>query len=167
MAAELARRNDRRFIIWRGGNERPPTGDARSGLPGASRPSSTASTTNGEHVIGLHATPSAPRRRQDGSQLPRRSGLSRCQLSALRWFSCSFPAFFALACESPGRDADFIITNGAIYTMSWPEPAIDGTPSPEAPYDATRGWHPDAEAVAIRDGRIVFVGSTADALNQR
>ena len=79
-------------------------------------------------------------------------------LAALAWTT---------ACSEQGGDADLIITNGAVYTLSWPEPAPDGTPSPEAPYDATGGWRPDAEAVVVRDGRIVFVGSTADALRQR
>ena len=63
--------------------------------------------------------------------------------------------------------ADLIVTNAAVYTLTWPEPAVDGTPSPRAPYGAARGWHPDAQAVAVRDGRIVFVGSTAAALRLR
>jgi predicted amidohydrolase YtcJ len=33
----------------------------------------------------------------------------------------------------------------------------------DAPYTLTEGWHPDAEAVAVRDGRVVFVGSTEEA----
>ena len=37
------------------------------------------------------------------------------------------------------------------------------SPAPDAPFDAAQGWHPDAEAVAVRDGRIVFVGTGADA----
>ena len=45
--------------------------------------------------------------------------------------------------EAPAPLADLLLTNGKVYTM-----------------DAERTW---AEAVAIRDGRIIFVGSSADA----
>jgi len=58
--------------------------------------------------------------------------------------------------------ADLIISHGRVYTFSWSEPQADGTPAPDAPRTAD-GWHPDAEAVAVRDGRIVFVGSAAGA----
>jgi predicted amidohydrolase YtcJ len=71
------------------------------------------------------------------------------------------------ACGPVAGDADLIITNGSVYTLGWPEPARDGSPSPEAPFDAAQGWHADAEAVASRAGRIIFVGSTADALRRR
>src|SRR5262245_59943418 len=54
--------------------------------------------------------------------------------------------------------ADLILTNGRVYTLAWGEPAADGTPAPDAPHGPT-GWKPDAQAVAIRGGRIVFVGS--------
>ncbi len=57
--------------------------------------------------------------------------------------------------------ADVVITQGRVYTFSWGEPAADGTPAADAPHDAN-GWQPDAEAVAIRDGEIVFVGSSED-----
>jgi predicted amidohydrolase YtcJ len=60
------------------------------------------------------------------------------------------------------RPADLIIANAAVYTLTWDAPAPDGTPAANAPRD-TSGWRPDAEAVAVRDGRIVFVGSSADA----
>jgi predicted amidohydrolase YtcJ len=62
--------------------------------------------------------------------------------------------------EQP-EPADLIIDGGRVYTLTWGEPAGDGTPAADAPRDAD-GWHPDAEAVALRDGRIVFVGSSAD-----
>src|SRR5690606_26732693 len=38
----------------------------------------------------------------------------------------------------------------------------DGALPKDAPYDGSR-WQPDAEAVAIKGNRIVFVGSTSDA----
>jgi hypothetical protein len=53
--------------------------------------------------------------------------------------------------------ADVIITNGQVYSLTWPDPGPDGTPATDAPHDGS-GWRPDAEAVAIRDGRIVYVG---------
>ncbi|MEE4361760.1 MAG: amidohydrolase [Pseudomonadales bacterium] len=58
--------------------------------------------------------------------------------------------------------ADLVLTGGNIYTFSWPEPARDGTPSPEAPRSAG-GWQGDAEAIAFRGGRILAVGR-AEAL---
>jgi predicted amidohydrolase YtcJ len=50
---------------------------------------------------------------------------------------------------------------GHVYTLSWDEPALDGTPAPSAPHSA-EGWKPDAEAVAIRDGKILAVGTSED-----
>ncbi|MGH7539706.1 MAG: amidohydrolase, partial [Gemmatimonadota bacterium] len=65
-----------------------------------------------------------------------------------------------------GPPADLLITNARIYTFAWPDPAREGTSDPAAPHDSA-GWHPDAEAVAARDGRIVFVGSSAVAERYR
>jgi predicted amidohydrolase YtcJ len=56
--------------------------------------------------------------------------------------------------------ADLVLT-GRIYTLAWPDPAPDGTPAAAAPRDASGRWHPDAEAIAITGGRIVYVGSVA------
>ena len=64
---------------------------------------------------------------------------------------------------SEANGADLILTNARIYTLSWAEPARDGTPAPDAPR-SPGGWGPDAEAVATRGGEIVFVGNTQDAL---
>jgi predicted amidohydrolase YtcJ len=55
--------------------------------------------------------------------------------------------------------ADLILTNAKVYTLAWPDPAVDGTPAADAPHGPT-GWSPDAQAVAIRGSRIVFVGSS-------
>ena len=63
--------------------------------------------------------------------------------------------------QTPPDSADLVITNARVYSLAWGEPAADGTPSADAPHDAD-GWHPDAEAVAVRDGRIVLVGSNAE-----
>ncbi len=62
---------------------------------------------------------------------------------------------------SPPSD-DLVITNGRVYTFSWSEPSADGEPASDAPRDGN-GWHPDAESVVIRDGKIIFVGSNDDA----
>jgi hypothetical protein len=48
--------------------------------------------------------------------------------------------------------------------MSWPDPSPDGQPSPTAPFDSAAGWRHDASAIAIRGGRIVFVGNDSGAL---
>jgi len=54
------------------------------------------------------------------------------------------------------------MVNGRVYTLGWDEPALDGTPAANAPHDAD-GWHPDAEAIAVRAGLVVYVGSNAGA----
>jgi len=59
--------------------------------------------------------------------------------------------------------ADLILTNARVYTLNWGEPGPDGTIAPDAPLSDT-GWYPDAEAVATKGGKIVFVGGTRDAL---
>jgi predicted amidohydrolase YtcJ len=61
--------------------------------------------------------------------------------------------------------ADLILANARVYTLDWPDPRLDGEPAVAAPYQ--NGWFPDAAAVAIRDGNIVFVGSDADAVAWR
>lgn len=71
------------------------------------------------------------------------------------------------ACTSGGDRAsapDLILHNARVYSLAWQEPATDGRPSADAPYDSVNGWHHDAAAVAVRDGRIVFVGSDSGAL---
>ncbi len=62
--------------------------------------------------------------------------------------------------------ADLLLVNARVYTLDWGEPAADGTPAEDAPIDA-RGWHPDAEAVAIADGKIIFVGTAGEAERYR
>ena len=68
--------------------------------------------------------------------------------------------------EAATAGADLILTNARVYTMSWPEADRDGTNAEAAPVDES-GWSPDAEAVAIKDGDILFAGSTADALSHQ
>ncbi len=90
----------------------------------------------------------------------------RLRARALSSLSSLFVAL-AAAC-SGGRSGapapDLILHNGLVYSLAWPEPSTDGRPSAEAPYDAGSGWHHDAAAVAVRAGRIVFVGSDSGAL---
>lgn len=62
--------------------------------------------------------------------------------------------------------ADLILTNARVYTLAWGEPAGDGAPAADAPH-GPGGWSPDAQAVAIRGGRIVFVGSSEGAARWR
>ena len=74
----------------------------------------------------------------------------------------------AVGCAAPDPEnaADLIIRNGRVYTFHWGEPAPDGTPASDAPHSES-GWSPDAEAVAVRDGAILFVGSSADVERYR
>lgn len=72
------------------------------------------------------------------------------------------PALLLSSCGDNIAPADLLILNGRVYTLAWPDPAADGTPDEAAPH-AEDGWTPEAQAVAIRDGRIVFVGSADDA----
>ena len=62
--------------------------------------------------------------------------------------------------------ADLILTDARVYSLRWGEPGLDGTPASDAPF-ANGQWHPDAEAVAVRGGNIVYVGSEAGALAWR
>lgn len=62
---------------------------------------------------------------------------------------------------APGSQADLVIVNGRVYTFTWPEPAADGTPAAQAPRSEA-GWQPDAQALAVKDGLIVQVGSNED-----
>jgi predicted amidohydrolase YtcJ len=77
----------------------------------------------------------------------------------------SVSASQAIARPASGA-ADLILTDARVYTLRWGEPALDGKPAPDAPL--TNGkWHPDATAVAIRGGMIVYVGSNKRALALR
>tara|TARA_Y100000031_G_scaffold152311_1_gene195225 strand:+ start:1095 stop:2852 length:1758 start_codon:yes stop_codon:yes gene_type:complete len=63
-----------------------------------------------------------------------------------------------LSCEEDSRYADLILLNGNVYTFSWPDPDRDGNPARSAPVENGR-WYADAEAVAIKDGDILSIGS--------
>jgi predicted amidohydrolase YtcJ len=77
-----------------------------------------------------------------------------------------FSLTLMVACSGdtpPASDsvADLILTNARVYSLDWPDPLPDGTISAAAPY--RDGWQPDAEAVVIGDGKILFVGSHKEA----
>jgi len=87
----------------------------------------------------------------------------------LRGTLCLIPIllFSCTAADSPAAApppaADLLLINAQVYTLDWAEPDAEGNPASDAPYDTDGGWHPDASAVAVRDGQIVFVGTTAEA----
>ncbi|MDX1506914.1 MAG: amidohydrolase [Woeseiaceae bacterium] len=84
------------------------------------------------------------------------------QLTLLWLFSWLFGCSGEAPPEATNATADLLLTNAAVYTFAWDEPARDGTLAGNAPRDAD-GWYPDAEAVAIRGGEILFVGGADDA----
>ena len=66
---------------------------------------------------------------------------------------------FLAACGS--SEADLVLTNAKVYTLSWGEPDPEGVPAADAPF-ADGVWTPDAEAVAVKGGLILAVGSSED-----
>lgn len=54
--------------------------------------------------------------------------------------------------------ADIVLVNANVYSMDWADPSPSGGAAQEAPFDGDR-WHPDADAIAVKDGLIVGVGS--------
>jgi predicted amidohydrolase YtcJ len=71
-----------------------------------------------------------------------------------------------LAPAGPPPPADLLLVNGRVYSFTWADPRPDGMPAGDAPRTAA-GWRPDAEAIGVRDGRIVFVGMMAGAQAHR
>lgn len=69
----------------------------------------------------------------------------------------------AVGCSPPVASvaADRVLRGGRVYSLAWAEPGLDGATAPGAPVSTGR-WYPDAEALAITDGRVVAVGSNAD-----
>ncbi len=62
---------------------------------------------------------------------------------------------------------DLILVNAQVYTLGWSDPTRDGAPAPDAPFDSVRGWRNDATAIAVRDGRIIYVGNDSGAQAMR
>src|SRR5712692_2668650 len=87
-------------------------------------------------------------------------------MGTMKRLAGTFVAMATITTASPVSapdPADLLLINGRVYTLTWDEPDREGRPAPNAPH-SPEGWHPDAQAVAIRRGRIVLVGSTAQAL---
>lgn len=53
--------------------------------------------------------------------------------------------------------ADLVLHNGRVYTLGWADPDRTGSPAADAPRDAD-GWHPDATAIAVERGTILYIG---------
>ncbi|MDQ8160300.1 MAG: amidohydrolase [Gemmatimonadota bacterium] len=92
----------------------------------------------------------------------------------IAWLTGCLCLGLVAACDrraAPAADgdtsADLILHNGRVYSLAWQEPDTDGRPAADAPFDSVGGWHPDAAAVAIRNGRIVYVGTDSAALARR
>lgn len=68
--------------------------------------------------------------------------------------------------ETQVDQADTLMLNGRVYTFTWDGPSSDGEPAANAPHSGS-GWRPDADAIAVRGERIIFVGNSADALRYR
>ncbi len=75
--------------------------------------------------------------------------------------ACVFAAGLAAFGCGSAEHADILLVGGRVYTFTWPEPDRDGRPASGAPHDAA-GWRPDAQAVALRGDRIMFVGQRVD-----
>jgi predicted amidohydrolase YtcJ len=80
---------------------------------------------------------------------------------ALLAAACSWATAAPVVITQPAP-ADLLLVNGRVYTFAWDEPSLDGTPAANAPRSAS-GFRPDAEAIAIRGDRIVFVGRAVDS----
>ncbi len=72
----------------------------------------------------------------------------------------------ASGCAGGVPEADLILTGGRVYTLDWSDPGADGTPARDAPW-GPEGWYPQAEAVAVAGGRILYVGSRGGAMRHR
>ena len=88
-------------------------------------------------------------------------------MKTVQWMSCAVLALLA-ACSSEteqqlaAEGADLILMNGRVYSLRWDEPAVDGTLAENAPNDG--GWSPDASAVVVKNGEIVYVGDSPEAM---
>lgn len=59
--------------------------------------------------------------------------------------------------------ADLILHNGNVFSLSWGEPDAEGVPASDAPV-SNGVWSPDGDAVAIKDGNVLYVGSYDDVM---
>jgi hypothetical protein len=87
------------------------------------------------------------------------------RIAKLLWSLLWLAVWCSGACSprpAPPTRADLLLINGNVYTLAWAEPSADGSPAANAPRGAA-GWRGDAQAVAVRGSRIVFVGSNDHA----
>lgn len=97
--------------------------------------------------------------------MPKTAGITfRIGIVLLLWGTMM--AIAACRREARIEPAETLLVNGRVYTLSWGEPGLDGSPASDAPHDSA-GWHPDAEAVAVRGGKIIFAGSGREAQKYR
>ncbi|MDG1437978.1 MAG: amidohydrolase, partial [Emcibacteraceae bacterium] len=67
----------------------------------------------------------------------------------------------AEAPKETAQVADTIIHNGKVFSFAWGEPDAEGVPANDAPFkDGV--WSADGDAIAIKDGNVLSVGSLAD-----
>ncbi|MBT6031008.1 MAG: amidohydrolase, partial [Kordiimonadaceae bacterium] len=74
--------------------------------------------------------------------------------------------FLLIGCakeQAPQETADTILHNGNVFSFAWGEPDGEGNPASDAPY-VNGKWSADGQAIAIKDGNILFVGSDQDAM---
>ncbi len=88
-------------------------------------------------------------------------------MKTVRWMSYAVLALLAACSSETERElaaegADLILINGRVYSLRWDEPAVDGTLAENAPNDG--GWAPDASAVVVKSGEVVFVGESPEAM---
>ena len=83
-------------------------------------------------------------------------------------FSCYFLLFiFFISCgRNDKEEADLILTNAKIYTLDWKDPNLEGNPDTSAPFGDGK-WYYDAEAIAIRGGKILSVGTSEEVFKHR
>lgn len=72
--------------------------------------------------------------------------------------------FFSCQNEPKEVFSDLVITNANVYTLSWNNPSLDGIPAENAPFKNNK-WQFDAQAIAIKNRIIQFVGSN-DAIKK-
>lgn len=81
-----------------------------------------------------------------------------CTPRLVRLFALGLVAVPLASCGRRG-EADLVLRNARVYTLGWSDPKRDGHPASDAPWDSVSGWRPDGQAIAIRDGRILAVGT--------
>ncbi|MDG1039289.1 MAG: amidohydrolase [Polaribacter sp.] len=65
-----------------------------------------------------------------------------------------------ISCKNQSKEdfSDVIIHNANIYSLNWSDPSLEGEPALDAPFKNGK-WYFDAQAIAIKNNLIQFVGS--------